>query len=36
MFTKKAIGKAMKSANKRKAHRGPNKKKNAKGKRDSD
>ena len=36
MFTKKAIGKAMKSARKSKAPRGPSKKRNAKGKSDSD
>ena len=36
MFTRKAVGKAMKSAKKGKARRGPSKKRNAKGKRDSD
>ena len=35
-FTKKAIGKAMKSAKKGKARRGSSKKRNARGKRDSD
>jgi hypothetical protein len=35
-FTKKAIGKAMKFAKKGEARREPSKKRNAKGKRDSD